>query len=937
MKHITKLFQERRLKLPRIMAVLGIGLALGMTAWTARAGDPPGDPPNTPMGVGKGIFPGRVVWVRDPAATPWDGVTGHWWDDAATDQKVVDQMTARSLHSLAGTGTDAESWDRLFKYFNRTHGRGDTGYRPTEGIAIKINCNNAYDGYGDVDQQIDASKQTVLALLRQLVNQAGVPQDKIVVYEAIRVIPDRIYVPCHAEFPGVVWMDSQGDGKNGRQPVNWRTNTLTYSAKTVSGTSIPQLVYDATYLINLALLKGHHSLGISLTAKNHYGSIKEDRQHWWPDKAYTPLVDLIGSKYLGGKTVLFMIDGLYGIKDVNDDVTADTAHWTNLFNGQWCASLFLSQDPVAIDSVGYDFLRAEFGNRLATDAKNNGNGFAMDAYLREAALADHPPSGTVYQPDGTRLASLGTHEHWNDATHKRYSRNLSTNGTGIELVSLLLPNPTASANKDGDFNVKDFGATGDGKTIDTDAINQAINTANAAGGGTVRFPAGTYLSASIRLKSNVTLQLEAGSTIEAVSEKAAPYDPPETNAWTAYQDFGHSHWHNSLIWGENIENVSIIGPGLIHGKGLQSGLYGKTYHDTPPGSGNKAISLVNCHNVTLRDFSILHGGFRHPCHRRGQPDDRQPQDRYLPGRHGHRFLPERAHRQLQREFPLGRRHLPESLYGLGCLRATETSPSTTAFVTGGYIEGTLLDGTFKRAPAATPAASVASSSAPNRTAISRTSPLRIVSSTIAAAWPLRASTAPISRMSSSPTSPCAMWPTRRSSSASAAAAARTIRRSAPSAGSTSITWSSPTPRTSRFDFQRHSRPSDRRHPDQHTFIAAGRWRHRHRKPPANPPKRSRLSGTRHVWRGAAYGFFIRHVNGIEFSDVTLRTAKEDLRPAFALEDVDGANFQNVRCPALFNTPSFVLKNVLDFNLHQCPLFALPRNWNEWSKSNFDPG
>ena len=216
------------------------------------------------------------------------------------------------------------------------------------------------------------------------------------------------------------------------------------------------------------------------------------------------------------------------------------------------------------------FCASEFGNRLATDAKNNGNGFAMDAYLREAALADHPPSGTVYQPDGTRLASLGVHEHWNDAMHKQYSRNLSTNGTGIELVSLLAPNPTASANKDGVFNVKDFGATGDGKTLDTDAINQAIIAANAAGGGTVRFPAGTYLSASIRLKSNVTLQLEAGSTIEAVSEKAAPYDPPETNAWTPYQDFGHSHWHNSLIWGENIENVSIIGPGLIHGKGLQT-------------------------------------------------------------------------------------------------------------------------------------------------------------------------------------------------------------------------------------------------------------------------------------------------------------------------------------------------------------------------------
>ncbi len=677
----------------------------GSIAAPASGGNPdnvllaPADPPNTPMGVSKGIFPGRVVWTRDPAATPWDGVTGHWWDDAATDQKVVDQMTARSLHSLTGAGTDSKSWDKLFRYFNRTHGRGDTGYRPTEGIAIKINCNNAYDGYGDVDQQIDASKQTVLALLRQLVNQAGVPQDKIVVYEAIRVIPDRIYVPCHAEFPGVLWMDSKGDGKNGRQPVNWRANTLTYSAKTVSGTSIPQLVYDASYLINLAILKGHHSLGISLTAKNHYGSIKEDRQHWWPDKAYTPLVDLIGSKYLGGKTVLFMIDGLYGIKDVNDDVTADSAHWSNLFNGQWCASLFMSQDPVAIDSVGYDFLRSEFGSRLATDAKNNGNKFDMDAYLREAALADNPPSDTVYQPDGTRLASLGVHEHWNDATHKQYSRNLSTNGTGIELVSLQAPNPTASTNKDVVFNVKDFGATGDGKTLDTDAINQAIIAANAAGGGTVQFPAGTYLSASIRLKSNVTLYLEAGSTIEAVSEKLVPYDPPETNAWTAYQDFGHSHWHNSLIWGENIENVSIIGPGLINGQGLSRGLKTGLYTDPPPGAGNKAISLKNCHNVILRDISILHGGHfailatgvdnltidnvRLDTNRDGMDIDCC---------HNVRIS------NCSVNSPWDDGICLKSSYALGCLRATENVTINNCYVTGGYIEGTLLDGTFQRAP-----------------------------------------------------------------------------------------------------------------------------------------------------------------------------------------------------------------------------------------------
>ncbi len=123
-----------------------------------------------------------------------------------------------------------------------------------------------------------------------------------------------------------------------------------------------------------------------------------------------------------------------------------------------------------------------------------------------------------------------------------------------------------------DFLVRDYGAAGDGKTIDTDAINKAIDAASVAGGGTVRFSAGTYLSFSIHLKSHIELRLDAGATLVAASptEHGGKYDEAEPNEWgdKQYQDFGHSHFHNSLIWGENLEDVSITGPGLIHGKGL---------------------------------------------------------------------------------------------------------------------------------------------------------------------------------------------------------------------------------------------------------------------------------------------------------------------------------------------------------------------------------
>lgn len=406
----------------------------------------PTDPVNTPMGTAKGIFPGRVVWMRDPAATPWHGdiTNGHWWDTGTgVNQEAVDRMLSRSLQALTGAKDNAQAWGKLFTHFNSTHQRGNVGYKSGELVALKINCNNAYAGYGDNDNQIDASPQAVLSMLRQLINHAGVPQKNIVVCEAIRVVHDHIYQPCHAEFPDVLWMDSKGNGANGRQPVNWQPGGFAYSVteNNQCGTSVPELMLQSTYIVNMALLKGHPTCGFTVTAKNHYGSINgRDHKFYintWQHKMgiYNPFVDLIGTKQLGGKTVLFMIDGLFGTRDANDPVVGEFAGWKNLFGGQWSSSFFLSQDPVAIDSVGYDFLRSEFGTFLAS-SHGGGHEVNADNYLHEAAQADSPPSGTAYQPDGVRLASLGVHEHWNNLKDKQYSRNLSTGGKGIELVAV---------------------------------------------------------------------------------------------------------------------------------------------------------------------------------------------------------------------------------------------------------------------------------------------------------------------------------------------------------------------------------------------------------------------------------------------------------------------------------------------------------------------
>jgi polygalacturonase len=225
------------------------------------------------------------------------------------------------------------------------------------------------------------------------------------------------------------------------------------------------------------------------------------------------------------------------------------------------------------------------------------------------------------------------------------------------LLLLVITAAAGWASGAGDrFSVRDYGAAGDGRTLDTPAINAAIEAAAHAGGGTVVLPAGDYLSYSIRLRSRITLHLSAGATLIAAEPPTAGqpggYDAPEANAWNEYQDFGHSHFRNSLIWGEGLVDVAITGPGRIYGRGLSRGngrrtalavgellplVPGEELPDVlkaegpfepaprpdlvpgpfnypnardalPAGVANKAIALKNCRNVTFRDFSVLHGG-----------------------------------------------------------------------------------------------------------------------------------------------------------------------------------------------------------------------------------------------------------------------------------------------------------------------------------------
>jgi len=257
------------------------------------------------------------------------------------------------------------------------------------------------------------------------------------------------------------------------------------------------------------------------------------------------------------------------------------------------------------------------------------------------------------------------------------------------------------------FNVRDYGAAGDGTTLDTDAINTAISKASEAGGGQVYFPPGRYLSSSIHLKSHVTLYLESGSVLEAVEDSVKAYDLPEPNeAGANYQDYGHSHWQNSLIWGIGLEDIGIMGSGLIYGKGLNPGFDRfvdesqgkKRYQDGGPGTANKAIALKLCRNVILRDFSILHGGhfgilatgvdnltidnLKIDTNRDGIDIDACNNVRVS---------------NCSVNSPWDDGICLKASYGLGKIRHCENITIANCFLTGNLVEGTLLDGTFREA------------------------------------------------------------------------------------------------------------------------------------------------------------------------------------------------------------------------------------------------
>jgi len=436
------------------------------------------DAPNSPMGIGNGVNPGRVAWVFNANATNINCTNG-WGADGKgntadddgyflpknTDKEVVKVMMDSAMINLTGEATVHDAWDKVFKHFNNKKGLGEIGYSSDQTIFIKVNqgtgswlidqstMNPNIQSWAKANYGIaETSPQAILAVIHQLVTDYGVPQEMIYVGDPIAHLYQYTIDPIKAEYPNIKFFD-RNLSKSGRTVTKGLTNgkVIYYSDE---GKEMPEAVsdamyqemYDANYLINIAALKAHARAGITLCAKNHFGSHGRDgAPHLHPGliapdndiqkrtdyNMYRILVDLIGHEKLGGNTVLFMIDGLWG----GPEATEKPVKWKmSPFNNDWPNSLLISQDQVALESVCLDFLRQEA--TVNPILKNRPFFGAVDDYLHQSADKANWPANIVYDPegDGTPISSLGVHEHWNNATDKQYSRNLKS-GQGIELIS----------------------------------------------------------------------------------------------------------------------------------------------------------------------------------------------------------------------------------------------------------------------------------------------------------------------------------------------------------------------------------------------------------------------------------------------------------------------------------------------------------------------
>lgn len=395
-----------------------------------------------PIGKGIGIIPGRVVWVHAENSVNWEDDSPYWWNLSHFNEKEVLQMIRTGIMSLTNQPTPEEAWDAIFKYRNLRFGNSE-GYESGQKIAIKVNINGSGEWSDNPDEKskMDYTNPVLIkALLKSLVEDAGVHSEDISFFDSARIFPNYIKELCHEEkLDKVHFIDRSNVKKDPDKYIKWSQNF----SKTKN--YLPTCLTEADYLINLASLKGHY-FGVTLLAKNHFGTFINERPDRGPEAAdlhrflisgkmpeYSPLIDLIANKEIWDKTILYGYDALISTQTEGTNITKENSKWImDPFCNDYTKSLFFSQDPLALDSVGVDLLSSEPNIVNKNYSIKNNNDY--ENYLHEGSSPSLSPSGTVYKNgNGEVIVNLGVHEHWNNAKEKKYSRNLGRS-EGIELM-----------------------------------------------------------------------------------------------------------------------------------------------------------------------------------------------------------------------------------------------------------------------------------------------------------------------------------------------------------------------------------------------------------------------------------------------------------------------------------------------------------------------
>ena len=336
------------------------------------------------------LFDHRVVTVHDTRATNWDYVTGMHWNFIS--QSVVTEMVSRGVMALTSTTNPVDAWSALIPY------------KEGEAVAIKVNFNNAWE-YDDTDNQHDAFPETVNGIIDGLIS-IGVPPEKIWITDPSKVIPDRFRNKItHA---GIQYYSAYHTGQ--RSDV-YLTTYVDATSKDASPIQNPptevvrpaQVLVDAHHLINIPMMKGHAPSWVTLGLKNHYGSVifkdhkrNDMHQYIYPttaDPNANPLGDINNNPHIRDKTRLVLGDALFGDPVIN--YARPPVKWT-IFDDDSPNMLFFGVDPIAVESVMFDYLNEELV-RIGKSPRN-------DDYLHYAAGL-----------------GLGIHEHWDHFSTQKYN------------------------------------------------------------------------------------------------------------------------------------------------------------------------------------------------------------------------------------------------------------------------------------------------------------------------------------------------------------------------------------------------------------------------------------------------------------------------------------------------------------------------------------